>query len=225
MAKNNTEKEIRRAADGVKSVRTNVYLVGRAQAAAVLASGVVMLAALCCYTFIKIRIVGIVSLAVIGVSAAFVIALYAAVRAKGPLNYMTVCSVAPDGTRTVLQRLGRNKFVFAHGDRTVTYDRGSIAGGEIYREDLRWDWFADEEFEFVKNLNTRDKKYRSARGVLCLRDGEVYYAETGKARLRYSGVNETSAAIAVPADFYGAIIRVCPDQKQRAFIRADEKMR
>ena len=125
--------------------------------------------------------------------------------------------------QTVLQRLGRNKFAFAYGKRVVTYDCGEVAGGELYRADLRWDWFAGEEFEFVKALNSRDKKYRSARGVLCLRDGEVYYAETGKARLRYSGVNETSTAIAVPADFYRAITRVCPDEKQRAFIRPDGK--
>ena len=223
MAKDNTEKEILRAAESVGAVRTNVYLVGRKQAAAVLVAGAVMLAALCCYTFIKIRVVGIVSLVAIGVCAAFVIALYAVVRAKGPLNYSVAYFVAADGTQTVLQRLGRNKFAFAYGKRVVTYDRGEVAGGELYRADLRWDWFAGEEFEFVKALNSRDKKYRSARGVLCLRDGEVYYAETGKARLRYSGVNEPSTAIAVPADFYRAITRVCPDEKQRAFIRPDGK--
>ncbi len=223
MAKDNTEKEIKRAAENVKSVRTNAYLVGRGQAAAVLIAGAVMLAALCCYSFVKNRTAGIVSLVAIGACATFIIGLYAAIRAKGPLNFITVYSRAADGTETVLQRLGKNKFVFAHGKCVVTYDRGCVAGGKIYREDLRWDWFAGEEFEFVKNLNSRDKKYRSARGVLCLRDGEVYYAETGKARLRYSDVNGSTDKIAVPAEFYRAIVRVCPDEKQRAFIRPDEK--
>lgn len=223
MAKDNTEKEIKRAAETVKSVRTNTYLVGRGQAAAVLVAGAVMLAALCCYSFVGIRAVGVVSLIAIGLCATFIIGLYAAIRAKGPLNFIMVYSRAADGTETILQRLGKNKFVFAYGKRVVTYDRGCVASGKIYREDLRWDWFTGEEFEFVKSLNSRDKKYRSARGVLCLRDGEVYYAETGKARLRYSDVNGSADKIVVPAEFYRAIVRVCPDEKQRAFIRSDVK--
>lgn len=117
MAKDNIEKEIARAADGVKTVKTSVYLVGKRQAAAVLIAGAVMLAALICYTFVNAIIVRIISLVAIGVCAAFVIGLYAVIRAKGPVTYTAAYCRAADGTETVIQRLSKTKFVFACGKK------------------------------------------------------------------------------------------------------------
>lgn len=223
MAKDNIEKEIARAADGVKTVKTSVYLVGKRQAAAVLIAGAVMLAALICYTFVNVGIVRIISLVAIGVCAAFVIGLYAAIRAKGPVTYTAAYCRAADGTETVIQRLSKTKFVFACGKKVIECDRGYVTGGKLFREDLRWDWFRCLGCEEVKSLNSRDKKYRLPGGSLCLRDGKAYYAETGKARIRYSEINDARDAIAVPDVFYRAIKRVCPDESLLAFVRPDGK--
>ena len=135
----------------------------------------------------------------------------------------TVMLVQADGTETVIQRLSKTKFVFACGKKVIECDRGYVTGGKLFREDLRWDWFRGLGCEEVKSLNSRDKKYRLPGGLLCLRDGKAYYAETGKARIRYSEINDAGGAIAVPDVFYRAIKRVCPDESLLAFVRPDGK--
>lgn len=210
-----------RATENIGAVKAEFYLVGKVKSALILAFAAVMIAGLVAqmaldppYSYIGTAFVLAGALAILGV--------YAASRARGPLNFTVVYYRGKQGEESTLQILGKKHMYFAGKGGVLRLDKDRVEKCDgLYRPDLRWDWFRSAEFDDCRE-SARETKYIgrfSGRAAsLSLRGGTVEYGEAVGVRMRYADVNNLKSKVFVPEKLYAVILAQGYSESELPFV-------
>lgn len=223
----NYEKEIKRAAENIGAVRTDVYLVKRWQAGWVLGFAALMLVGCLFQVIFKnmtVRMVG-VGLVLGGVVA--ILIMYLIIRAHGPMNYTNYYYRSHSGTEYLFQVFGRKHAIVSFGDKILECKGRSVfTRSEIFRADIPWDFFKTAAFSVCEPSKFAGFKYTGAR-VACgkvqhvslfLKSGALDFAEADGVRMRYFDINNLNGKLTLPPELYDAANKAGADLGSLGFV-------